>query len=231
LAHCRVASIQVFTGASPFSNPSSFATALAIVEGKRPQQPTHPAFTEDLWALVQRCWDQDPHLRPEVPEVLELLRGSSVSQLFLQQLRRLDMSSPEFRDQLSKVLYGEEYRQRALKLQGGDLVWLIDYMDKVCRHATSSHPLLKPEQALDGLDPSSPIFRKCLRELRNICGTRAILPTSYTLSSPPLNIGPEPFAFGPSSDAFPGTLNETRVCIKRLRVHSRDDSHMTAKVC
>jgi len=143
LAYRSLISIQVFTGAAPFSHRSPLATALAIVEGKRPQQPTHPTFTEELWALVQRCWDQDPHRRPDVLEVLNVLRSSSGSRQFLQQLRRLDRSSPGFHDQLTKILYGEDYQQRAPKLQGDDLVWLIDYLDKVCCHVTSSHPLLK----------------------------------------------------------------------------------------
>ena len=140
LAYYYFVSIQVFTGASPFSNPASFATALAIVEGKRPQQPTHPTFTEDLWALVRRCWDQDPRLRPEVPEVLNVLRSLSGSHPFLQQLRRLDSSLSGFHDQLTKVLYGEDYQQHAPNLQSDDLVWLIDYLDKVCRHITSPFP-------------------------------------------------------------------------------------------
>jgi len=142
MAYCRFVSIQVFTGAFPFSNPASFATALAIISGKRPQQPTHPAFTEDLWALVQRCWDQDPRLRPEVTEVLTVLRSFPGSQPFLQQLRRLDSSFSGFHDQLTKVLDGEDYQQGAPNLQGDDLVWLIDYLDKVCRHITFPCPLL-----------------------------------------------------------------------------------------
>jgi len=51
----------------------------------------------------------------------------------LKQLRRLDRSSPKFHDQLSNVLYGEDYKQCVPNLQGDDLVWLVDYLDKVCR--------------------------------------------------------------------------------------------------
>ena len=43
------------------------------MSGKRPSRPTHPALANPLWALIQRCWDQDPHLRPEVSEVLRVL--------------------------------------------------------------------------------------------------------------------------------------------------------------
>jgi len=140
-AYCHFMRMQVFTGAYPFSNLGSFATALAIVEGKRPQRPTHPSFTEELWALVQCCWDQDPRLRPEVSEVLNDLRGLLGSRPFLQQLRHLDRSTSGFHDQLTRVLNGEDYQQRAPNLQGDDLVWLIDYLDEVCRHITFPRPL------------------------------------------------------------------------------------------
>ena len=60
----------------------------------------------------------------------------------LEQLRRLDRSSPNFHDQLSNVLSGEEYGQSVLNLEGNDLMSLVDYLDKVRRHvALSCSPL------------------------------------------------------------------------------------------
>ena len=46
---------------------------VAMVQGERPPRPVHPAFTDSLWELTQRCWDPDPDPRPEVSEVLQLL--------------------------------------------------------------------------------------------------------------------------------------------------------------
>ncbi|KAF9645418.1 kinase-like protein, partial [Thelephora ganbajun] len=71
--------IEVFTGAIPFSNGSSFMAMLSITQGKRPSRPTHPTFTENLWKLMQCCWDHDPHSRPEVSEALQILLTPSVS--------------------------------------------------------------------------------------------------------------------------------------------------------
>jgi len=67
---------------------------------------------------------------------------------------------------------------------------------------------------------SSPIFRKCLRELGKLCGTRRILPTLHVLSPCHLNIASDPFAFGGYGDAYEGTLDGSSlsVCIKRVRV-------------
>lgn len=114
--------------------------------GKRPSRPTHPTFTGGLWGLTQRCWDQDPRRRPEIPEVLGVLRSLSVSRPVLEQLRYIDRSSSGFHDQLTKVLYGEKYQQYVPNLQGDDLVWLIDYLDEV----RSTLPVPLPAQTRVG---------------------------------------------------------------------------------
>ena len=45
-------------------------------QGGRPPRPTDPTFTDSLWELMQRCWDQDPHLRPDSSEVSQILTTS-----------------------------------------------------------------------------------------------------------------------------------------------------------
>jgi len=57
----------------------------------------------------------------------------------LQQLRRLDQSSSDFHDQLCNVLYGKDYAQCVPNLQGDDVVWLVDYLDKVRRRVALPH--------------------------------------------------------------------------------------------
>jgi hypothetical protein len=135
----------------------------------------------------------------------------------LQQLDLLDRSSPNFHDQLSNVLYGPEYKQCVQNLQGEDLVWLVDYLDKVRRHISLPHTPLNPVQALDDLDPSGAASRKCLRELKKICGTRAILPTSHTVSSGIIDTRLDLFAGGGYGDVYTGTLGGSKVCVKFIR--------------
>ena len=65
---------QVFTGAVPFSDTVTTAVTMAIIGGKRPPRPTHRQFTHQLWTLMQLCWDQDPRSRPQIFEVLRILR-------------------------------------------------------------------------------------------------------------------------------------------------------------
>ncbi|KAF9644753.1 kinase-like protein [Thelephora ganbajun] len=131
----------------------------------------------------------------------------------LQQISHLDTSSPGFRDQLDNALHGGEYRQCVSNLQDDDLVWLVDYLDEV----------------LERLDLSGPLSRRCLRELRGVCGTKGILPTSYKLSTDLLRIDPNPFAVGGFGDVYRGTLNGSSACIKRVRVYIKDNPQKAAK--
>ena len=45
-----------------------------ILEGDRPPQPEHASCTDELWKLIQRCWNQDPRSHPEISQVSTLLR-------------------------------------------------------------------------------------------------------------------------------------------------------------
>ena len=49
----------------------------------------------------------------------------------LRKFPSIDTSSSDFNDQLLKALYEEEYTQCLPNLEGDDLAWLVDYLDKV----------------------------------------------------------------------------------------------------
>lgn len=61
----------------------------------------------------------------------------------LRQLRHLDRSSSEFHAQVYNILLEEEYQKCVLNLQGNDLVWLIDFLDKVRGHVAFLRSRLK----------------------------------------------------------------------------------------
>jgi len=62
----------------------------------------------------------------------------------LDQLRRLDKFSPTFYDQVSDIFGEEGYKQWVLNHRGDDLVGFVDYLDKVCRHASFLRSPLNP---------------------------------------------------------------------------------------
>ena len=49
----------------------------------------------------------------------------------LEQLLNLNTSLPEFNDQVSNILHGEEYRQSAKRINGTDASRLVDFLDGV----------------------------------------------------------------------------------------------------
>ena len=153
---------------------------------------------------------------------LENIHRCSAHSLSLPASLPLDRSSPDFSNRLNKVLHGQEYERCVRNFRKDDLAWLVDYLDKVCRHYARSCTPLKLTQALDSLDPSAPASRKCMRELRTICGDNAMLPTSYTISPHLLTIDPTPFASGGFGEVHHGTLEGSPVCVKRLRLIGRD---------
>ena len=68
--------MKIFTASVPFDLHLSITVALAVIRGDRPSRPVHPTFTDELWELTRRCWNQDPSLRPNMSEATEVLRGS-----------------------------------------------------------------------------------------------------------------------------------------------------------
>ena len=50
----------------------------AIVDGRRPPRPSHSTLTDWLWTSTQHCWDPEAVQRPQVSEVLQVLRHLSV---------------------------------------------------------------------------------------------------------------------------------------------------------
>ena len=67
---------QVLTGAAPFADRTPEKAMEAIESGERPPRPTHLTLTDELWGMMERCWDQGPRLRPKASEVLAGLHGS-----------------------------------------------------------------------------------------------------------------------------------------------------------
>ncbi|XP_019243225.1 PREDICTED: serine/threonine-protein kinase STY46-like isoform X2 [Nicotiana attenuata] len=64
---------ELLTGKLPYEYLTPLQAAVAVVQkGLRPTLPTHthPMLVE----LLERCWQQDPCLRPEFSEILEILQ-------------------------------------------------------------------------------------------------------------------------------------------------------------
>jgi len=59
----------------------------------------------------------------------------------LQRFHGLESSSPRFYDQLTDILYGEEYMRHVSDLQDDDIRWLVDYLDEARSMSHHHSPL------------------------------------------------------------------------------------------
>jgi len=215
---------------------------LKVVGGVREfPVPVHPINLVDwvrLLAQIPPRWSRVPVLlpSPSLPQPGVLLMPPPGFPA-LQRLDSLDRSSSEFHKRLEEVLRGEEYQKLVPNLQGDDLVWLINKLDSVRRHVGLPPSSLTPAQALGVPDPSGSASRKCRRELKTICSASGKLPTSYTISLNRLDFGGEALAAGGYGDVYKGTLSGLKgdpktlnVCIKHVRVYTRDGKEKAAKV-
>jgi hypothetical protein len=57
----------------------------------------------------------------------------------LQEFDRLSRSSHDFPNQLSDLLYADEYAECVPGLHEDDLKWLVEYLDQVCHHIALLH--------------------------------------------------------------------------------------------
>jgi len=136
---------------------------LSILKRRRPPRPTDQAFTDGLWALTQRCWNQEAHLRPRVSEVSEVLRCLLVSSLeppvclpdqFLMcsdipAWRRLISCSHTTDERISLVteIFSDSNEIRVVKcLREDDAQVFIDMIDKVPPSFLSRIPRLTSTQ-------------------------------------------------------------------------------------
>ena len=123
--------------------------------GKRPSRPTHPTLTDYLWTLIQRCWDQDPHLRPEVSEALQVLTLSVSHPFRRSSIRELDgffvySDLPAWKQLLDPTLAthkripliatifsGSDEVEITRNLFGDDAQTFVDVIDEVSIHTFS----------------------------------------------------------------------------------------------
>ena len=71
---------EVLSGHAPFAPFPHCIVIRKIIEGERPTRPEEPEgawFTNDLWQMLNRCWEPLPQSRPSAEAVLECLEQVS----------------------------------------------------------------------------------------------------------------------------------------------------------
>ena len=69
--------VEVFTGRIPFEEQKNEAVVLRILRGGRPEMPENcqaVGLTDEMWKLLESCWQQNPRKRPVMEEVVRRLQ-------------------------------------------------------------------------------------------------------------------------------------------------------------
>ncbi|KAJ7882056.1 kinase-like domain-containing protein [Mycena olivaceomarginata] len=73
---------ELFTGKLPFPElPTDGAVIDAVIKGRRPSQPASCSGTaalDDLWKVLQHCWEEQPERRPTCGQIVERLTGTVI---------------------------------------------------------------------------------------------------------------------------------------------------------
>jgi len=69
---------EMFSGEYPFCNLSDFKFPPALMQGNRPSRPSHilsgtRGLNDDVWHLVEGCWNQYPKDRPTTVQIVKTL--------------------------------------------------------------------------------------------------------------------------------------------------------------
>jgi hypothetical protein len=90
----------MFSGQFPFLDFSNdFQVMFAVMQGQRPSRPTHElshtrGFNDEIWHVIEVCWDQDPDKRPTASKVVESIRGLPNRPLDRRPLNDFDKTLP-----------------------------------------------------------------------------------------------------------------------------------------
>lgn len=71
---------EVLGGCAPFASLKDFIVMRKVTEGERPRKPDGPEktwFEDDVWGMVNLCWETEPESRPNIETVLECLERVS----------------------------------------------------------------------------------------------------------------------------------------------------------
>lgn len=71
---------EVLSGQAPFAGCSAVVAIVRVLNGQqldRPEGERGELFTDEIWAVLGRCWESKPSERATAKEVLRCLEGTS----------------------------------------------------------------------------------------------------------------------------------------------------------
>lgn len=167
---------KVFTNVVPLNNSQPLAVVAKTSNEERPPRPTDPILSDDMWALMQRCWEQEPQSRPEMGVVLRDLASSLLRSLF-----HYTEVSPEFQAALSQFYEGSERKgciDRLNHAELGEFTNLLDRVRKFLNLFPTATLVVTFTQVSDAKGLDEDVLQQTLYNLREVCNEQKRLPKS-----------------------------------------------------
>jgi hypothetical protein len=68
--------IELITGHIPYVDRTDPEVVIHVaVEHQRPDRPANAELPDEMWLLIQDCWDDNAELRPSMTAIRERIRG------------------------------------------------------------------------------------------------------------------------------------------------------------
>ena len=71
---------EILSGCAPFGTNGHFAILRKVVDGEHPERPQGDAgklFTDEIWSMLDCCWEAEPRVRASARDMLRCLEGNS----------------------------------------------------------------------------------------------------------------------------------------------------------
>jgi hypothetical protein len=68
--------LQIFTGEIPFRKYRNQKVVFMVIENRRPKRPANSlgvGLSDEIWHMMQTCWDREPSNRPKIEDIVKLL--------------------------------------------------------------------------------------------------------------------------------------------------------------
>ena len=70
---------ETISGHPPFHKDADMTVFVKVLNGKRPAREA--SFTDNLWTMLERCWESQPDARPSIEDVLRCLETEAAIKL------------------------------------------------------------------------------------------------------------------------------------------------------
>ena len=215
----------MLTGTRPFAGIGKTELACKVaLEDERPRWPIDSeklGFTDNVWEVLQKCWEKKPSARPTVDLVSACLKQAAETWV---------VDVPAF------LLAGKPGVEYVMKMKGDQAKDFANKLDEVrWRDWTTrfgwSNDSGASLQLINQIGISRPSGRIYLKYLQKLCGASGVLPASFMLAEGFGNIEPRPFTSGGFADVYRATYKGRLVVAKALKTTSMDDLDNVHKVC